>query len=151
MPVRDGKHITNRTNGKESWQPVQEEQSSQMGSTVDPPLSTNEDKQKILGTLWDSNKDNLIDIKDVADRAQTVEATKRNVISVTSKIYDPTGCISPLSINFKLLFQELCEAKGDWDHPLEGRLKCKWQKLVDNLKEVHPVVIPRCYLTGIQE
>ena len=144
--------MTNGTNGKESWQPVQEEQSSYTGSTLGPPLSTNEDKQKILGTLWDSNEDNLIiDIKDVADRAQTVEATKRNVISVTSKIYDPMGFIFPLSVNFKLLFQELCEAKGDWDHPLEGTLKRKWQKLVDNLKEVHPVVIPRCYLTGIQE
>ena len=94
---------------------------------------------------------NSIYVDDLADRAQTVEATKRNVISVTSKIYDPMGFISPLSINFKLLFQELCEAKGDWDHPLEGTLKRTWQKLVDNLQEVHPVVIPRCYLTGIQE
>ena len=61
------------------------------------------------------------------------------------------GSISPLSINPKLLFQELREAKCEWDHPLEGTLKRKWQKLVDNLKEVHPSAIPRCYLTGIQD
>jgi hypothetical protein len=80
-----------------------------------------------------------------------VQTMKRNVISVSSKIYDPMGFISPLTIKFKLLFQELGLAKGDWDHPLEGTLKCNWQKLVDNLKEVQPVVIPRCYISDIHE
>ncbi|CAB4006889.1 E3 ubiquitin- ligase DZIP3, partial [Paramuricea clavata] len=50
-----------------------------------------------------------------------------------------------------ILFQELCLAKGDWDHPLEGTLKCNWQKLVENLKEVQPVIIPRCYISDIHE
>ena len=119
-----------------------------------PPLPTSDDKQKILGTLWDSNKNNrIIDIRNIADIAQQVdcEATKRNVISVSSKIYDPMGFIFPLSINLKLLYQELVEVKGDWDHSFKGMLKCKWQKLVDNLMEVHPVVIPRYYLTNVQE
>ena len=147
----DGSNMA-RADSNKSQQLVQEEQSSYTGSTLGPPLPANDDKQKILGTLWDSYEDNLIiDIKDVADLAQMVQATKRNVISVSSKIYDPMGFISPLTINFKLLFQEHCLAKGDWDHPLEGTLKCNWQKLVDNLKEVQPVVTPRCYISDIHE
>ncbi|CAB3980679.1 Hypothetical predicted protein [Paramuricea clavata] len=141
-----------RADSNKSQQLVQEEQSSYTGSMLGPPLPASDDKQKILGILWDSYEDNLIvDIKDVADLAQMVQATKRNVISVSSKIYDPMGLISPLTINFKLLFQELCLAKGDWDHPLEGTLKCNWQKLVDNLQDVQPIVIPRCYISDIHE
>ena len=87
----------------------------------------------------------------MADLAQEVQATKRNVISVSSKIYDLMGFISPLTVNLKLMFQELCLAKGDWDRPLEGTLKLKWQKLVKSLKEVRPIVIPRCYLSNILE
>ena len=146
----DGSNMT-RPDSNKSQQLVQEEQSSYTRSMLGPPLPTSDDKQKIIGTLWDSYEDNLIiDIKDVADLAQGVQATKRNVISVSSKIYDLMGFISPLTINFKL-FQEFCLAKGDWHHPLEGTLKCNWQKLVDNLKEVQAVVNPRCYISDIQE
>ena len=143
----DARITTNATVSDECQQSVREDQLSYAGSTIGPPLPANESKQKMLGTLWNPNEDNfLIDIKPVADLAQEVQATKRNVISVSAKIYDPMVFISPLTINLKLLFQELCLAKGDWDHPLEGTLKRSWQKLVDNLKEVSPVVIPRCYL-----
>ncbi len=148
----DARITTNATVSDECQQSVKEDQLSYAGSTLGPPLPAHESKQKILGTLWNPTEDNfVIDIKPVADLAQEVQATKRNVISVSSKIYDPMGFISPLTINLKLLFQELCLAKGDWDHPLEGTLKRSWQKLVDNLKDVCPVVIPRCYLSEVRE
>ncbi len=148
----DARITTNATVSDECQQSVKEDQLSYAGSTLGPPLPAHESKQKILGTLWNPTEDNfVIDIKPVADLAQEVQATKRNVMSVSSKIYDPMGFISPLTINLKLLFQELCLAKGDWDHPLEGTLKRSWQKLVDNLKEVCPVVIPRCYLSEVRE
>ncbi|CAB3986454.1 Hypothetical predicted protein [Paramuricea clavata] len=147
----DGSNMA-RADSNKSQQLVEEEQSSYTGGTLGPPPPASDDKRKILRTLWDSYEDNLIiDIKDVADLAQMVQAMKRNVISISFKIYDPMGFISPLTINFKLLLQELCLAKGDWDHPLEGTLKCNWQKLVDNLKEVQPLVIPRCYIFDIHK
>ena len=150
VPVETQATTTNHDS--EGVRPVQQEQSSYTRSTLGPPVSTTEEKHKILGTLWDSTEDNLIvDVENVAELAQKVEATKRNVISVSSKIYDPMGFISPLTINFKLLFQELCLAKGDWDHPLEGKLKKDWQKLVDDLKRVQPIVIPRCYQYGVED
>ena len=105
---------------------MQEGQSFYTGSTLGPPLPTNDNREKVLGTLWDTSEDNIvIDIKDVVDLAQEVQATKRNIISVSSKIYDPIGFISPVTVNLKLLFQELCLAKGDLDHPIEGTLKLK--------------------------
>ncbi|CAB4040866.1 E3 ubiquitin- ligase DZIP3, partial [Paramuricea clavata] len=74
-----------RADRNKSQQLVQEEQSSYTGNTLGPPLPASDDKEKILGILWNSYEDNLIiDIKDVADLAQMVHATKRNVISVSS-------------------------------------------------------------------
>ena len=49
------------------------------------------------------------------------------------------------------MFQELCLAKGDWDHPREGTLRLKWEKLVKSWKEASPIVIPRRYLSHIRE
>jgi len=48
---------------------------------------------------------------------------KRKVISTASKMYDPLGMISPITVQFKILFQELCKDKKDWDEPLEGSCK----------------------------
>ena len=36
---------------------------------------------------------------------------KRNVITTASKIYDPLGMISPVTVQFKILFQELRKDK----------------------------------------
>jgi len=33
------------------------------------------------------------------------------------------GFLSPIIAEFKIFFQELCEAKVSWDEPLEGELK----------------------------
>jgi len=62
-------------------------------------------KQRILGTLWDFHNDNLVfHLTDTASLARTVEPIKRNVISTTSKFYDPPGVISPITVQFKILF-----------------------------------------------
>ena len=41
------------------------------------------------------------------------EPTKRNVLSVAEKFYNPMGFLSPIITEFKMFFQELCRAKPD--------------------------------------
>ena len=93
----------------------------------------------------------LLTLTDTASLANEAEPTKRNIISVASKFYDPLGFISPITVQFKLLFRELCEDKTNWDSPLEGATKTTWQKLVDNLQQVKVISLPRCYFSGITE
>lgn len=88
---------------------AQEEQYTEIPVTPEviwvPPYFPNDDKQKILGTLWDSDEGSfIIDIKVAGNLVQDVQARKRNVISVSSKIYDSMGFISPTTVNLKLLF-----------------------------------------------
>ena len=72
--------------------------------------------QRILGTPWNYHNDNLVfDFTNTAALAKTVEPTERNVISTASKMYDPLGMISRITVQFKILFQERCKDKKDWD------------------------------------
>ena len=54
-------------------------------------------------------------------------------------------------VNFKLIVQELCKMKVDWNEPLQGELMEEWNKLVFNLQQVQPITISRCYYNGIPE
>ena len=62
-----------------------------------------------------------------------------------SRFYDPLGVLSPFTVLFKVLFEKLCINKIDWDEPLLGELLSEWKKLVNDLKQVRCVIIPRCY------
>ena len=78
--------------------------------------------------------DNLVfDFTDTASLASSTEPTKRNVISTATTFYDPLNVISSITVQFKILFQELCKDKKDWNDPLEGCCKSTWKKLVTQL------------------
>ena len=82
---------------------------------------------KILGVKWNPSTDNLIiDFSNVASQVVNLEPTKRHVMGAASRLYDPLGFASPVTIRFKVLFQELCEAKLDWDNALSSELQHKW-------------------------
>ena len=59
-------------------------------------------------------KDALIfDLTEIANFARDLKPTNRNVGCVAAKFYDPFGFLSPVGIEFKLFFQELCRIKID--------------------------------------
>ena len=120
-------------------------------SILGTPVVEDPCEQRILGTLWNFHKDNLMfDLTETASLPRKVEPTKRNMISTVSKFYDPLGVISPIVVQFKILFQELCKERRDWDDPLEGSCKSTWQRLVAQLRASKPIILPRCYYTGIE-
>ena len=42
---------------------------------------------------------------------------------MAAKLYDPLGIISPIFLPVKLIFQELCKLKVDWDEPLSEEMR----------------------------
>ena len=74
---------------------------------------------KILGVLWNPSSDHLVfDFSELAQEATTLQPTKRNLVSLIGKFYDPLGILSPITIKFKILLQRLCRDKLEWDEPL---------------------------------
>ncbi|XP_065902306.1 uncharacterized protein [Dysidea avara] len=102
-------------------------------------------EQKILGVRWNYVQDQLVfDLSELAITLRNMEPTKRRIVGIGCKFYDPLGFISLITVQFKMLFQDLCLSKIDWDEPLAGELLSKWKSLVTGFHSVM-VTIPRCY------
>ena len=91
---------------------VSEEDETYAKSMLGGVEETSSVEQKMLGVHWNPLKDVFIfDLTEIANYARDLQPTKRNVVSVAAKFYDPFGFLSPVIIEFKLFFQELCKTK----------------------------------------
>ena len=125
---------------------------SYVKATLGNMQQTQPEESKILGVRWNPLVDQLIfDTVEIARLAGALKPTKRNIISTIGKFYDPLGFLSPVIIRFKVLFQKLCELKVGWDETPPDELLQEWRSLVSDLKEGHPVSIPRSYHTSTEE
>ena len=69
-------------------------------------------RQRILGTLWNYHNDNLVfDFTNTASLAKRVGPTKRNGIRTASRMYDPLGMISPITVQFKSCFKSYARTR----------------------------------------
>ena len=103
-------------------------------------------EQKVLGVTWRVETDELsIDLSSITEKANIQNPTKRHVVSVTSAIYDPIGILSPVTIRFKMLLQQLHLAKMEWDEEIQGELLELWINLITCIRDRQPVIVPRCY------
>ena len=78
----------------------------------------------MLGVKWEPAQDSLLlNFKDLA--AKALMPTKRSAVRIASRLYDPIGLTTPVTICLKILFQEMWQAKFDWDDPLLHHLHSK--------------------------
>ena len=99
----------------------------------------------MLGVNWDSDSDKLVSDKyHIIEFANSLPVTKRSVLKIAAKIFDPMGCITALTINFKILFQQLCKDKIKWDDTLTGSNHAQYMKLINAMRKVQNAFINRC-------
>ena len=89
-----------------------------------------------------------LELNAVFANATTGPVTKREVLAISSRFYDPLGLLAPAVITLKIFFQELCSQKLAWDDTLTGDLANKWAEIVSDMQNTPAVSVPRCYLTG---
>jgi hypothetical protein len=64
---------------------------------------------KVLDTIWNKSSDGLeFKFTDLVEEAKALPATKRSLLKVIGKIFDPLGFLSLFIIRWKVLFQILC-------------------------------------------
>jgi hypothetical protein len=73
----------------------------------------------------------------------TTESTKRSILSLVARLYDPLGWASPIVISAKILMQELWLQKLDWDSPIPPDMQERWNEYCSGLSELNNVRIPR--------
>jgi hypothetical protein len=100
-----------------------------------------------LGIGWEGDADNFVfsDICLQLQNSEDVTCTKRGLLSMIARIFDPLGFMAPLVMLAKIIFQELWCLGLDWDEdvPLPQRDSIvAWVKGLENALQMR---IPRCY------
>ena len=106
--------------------------------------SASESEMKVLGVGWDNIADVLhIDLAHVTAFAKGLPPTKRSVLRIAAKIFDPMGYASVLVATFKAFFQQLCINKCSWDDELKGTDRKTYNGLIKALETFPKMQVPR--------
>ena len=109
-------------------------------------LPTTDHTTKILGVNWRPEADELFfDLHQVHQFAKQLPPTKRSLLKVAAKIFDPLGCLSLFTIKLKVFFQELCIAKVPWDEPLLGDNLKRYDTLMSDISGIKGIKLPRSF------
>lgn len=71
--------------------------------------------------------------------------THRGFLSTVSSIYDPNGCVAPVTLRGKQILQKMNRDKLNWDSPVPDTLKPEWEKWRSELLGLKRVKIQRCF------
>ncbi|XP_018577930.1 uncharacterized protein LOC108916207, partial [Anoplophora glabripennis] len=105
-------------------------------------LGPNE-KAKTLGLMWACHTDCLTYNIENDLVIQSQRATKRVVLSIISKIFDPLGLLSPCTIVAKIIMQRLWLAQISWDDPLPDSLVNAWTRFQGELPLLNKLNLKR--------
>eukprot|EP00794_Sanderia_malayensis_P019549 gene19549-21481_t len=85
-------------------------------------LNQKESQSKVLGIKWDTGDDVMtIELVQIAEEKDT-GLTKREILSLLSRIYDPLGVVGSLTIVARKIFQDICKEGTNWDSTISGKL-----------------------------
>lgn len=96
---------------------------------------------------WNTNTDNLVFtlVHDLTGPKMEGKYTKREVASLSAKVFDPIGLISPFTIRSKMMIQSLWTEGIGWDEPLSTYACVKWNQWFSEILELSKLQIPRRY------
>lgn len=99
---------------------------------------------KVLGVSWDVDSDCFVfDFSEMVPFAEGLSVTKRSILRISAMFFDPLGLISPVVLQFKLLFKRLCCIKSDWDDQVPPDVSSEFKSLLVDLSACHRISIDR--------
>lgn len=123
--------------------PIQESKETFSQATLGDSQILRDSEQKVLGVTWNVTTDQIIfSLHSIAELAREMNPTRRNIISLIGKFYDPLGFLAPIVITLKIFMHALCQAKVQWDESIPEELLATWNNLVHSLIEAQPLTFP---------
>ena len=105
-----------------------------------------ESSLKVLGSVWD-REDDVFTFENSAleDYCESLKhrTCLRTVLSISARVYDVLGLISPVTIIARILMQSIWRRKLHWDQELPPEMKKEFWNWADDLKHVTSVAVPR--------
>ncbi|GFU42631.1 DUF5641 domain-containing protein [Nephila pilipes] len=96
----------------------------------------------VLGLLWNKDRDNIFCDTTVL-KCLSFNLTRRNVLSITHKIFDPLGILGIATLFPKLRIQRSCNLKIGWDTVLPDDYQIEFSSWVSDVDGLLNVKIPR--------
>ncbi|XP_046863381.1 uncharacterized protein LOC124457138 [Xenia sp. Carnegie-2017] len=122
----------------------EEEKDDEEETLAKQQLGTKSGESKVLGLLWKKKSDEI----SIVIPSEKSAKTKREVLSRLAQVYDPLGITSPLILEGKIIYRDICKEKLLWDVRLSHSLKYRWDCWESNLP--CEVSVPRS-LAGFRE
>ncbi|XP_075149048.1 uncharacterized protein LOC142222851 [Haematobia irritans] len=96
---------------------------------------------KTLGLRWNACGDYFYF---VTERMPTREKyTKREVLAIISRLFDPAGWLAPVIVTAKIIMQEMWLDKIRWDDEIKPVALHKWRVFLSRYHEIDVIKIPR--------
>jgi hypothetical protein len=96
---------------------------------------------KALGVRWNAIRDEFFFTTPPIVWKESF--TKREVLSIIAKLFDPAGWLSPLVIVAKMIMQQIWLDGSDWDVVLTPSTMARWKQFVENYSIIQEIHIPR--------
>ncbi|XP_058459679.1 uncharacterized protein LOC131435621 [Malaya genurostris] len=115
--------------------------------------SNGEKQQRVLGIVWDPEKDIFIFSTNwYTELAPYVvegrRPTKRIALRIVMSLFDPLGFLAPVLIHGRMLIQDLWRTALDWDVKIGDTEYDKWFQWINILPRISTIEIPRYYFIG---
>ncbi|GFR20483.1 DUF1758 domain-containing protein [Trichonephila clavata] len=106
----------------------------------------------VLGLLWEPNTDLLAcDLRNISTELNDT-CSKRQLLSISQKIFDPIGFTAPVTLIPKLIIQKACKNyKLTWDQKLPPEIVQEFKNWLASLEFLKLIQIPRHFWGLVDE
>ena len=117
---------------------------------------TSTNYQNVLGLNWKADSDEFkFGLGVIYDAAKNVHVTKGNILQIAAMFFNPLRLIVPITLQPKLLYQEVWRKKFDSDELInDTNINDKWSKCLPGLGSTHLLSAPRhalsCQERGVE-
>ncbi|XP_077262598.1 uncharacterized protein LOC143897666 [Temnothorax americanus] len=98
-----------------------------------------------LGLRWHPHDDQF---SYATQLIRTETFTKRTVLLLTARLFDPLGWLAPATVRAKILFQSTWLLGIEWDEPLPEKDVQNWRAFQSDLPSLEAIRVPRWLTSG---